>query len=315
MGTRAGVRRRALRIGLGLVLVVDLAVLGTDGFLLSHRTTTTKVDLHDALAQFRATSGVPAATAGTDASTSTTIAAATTVSVAPTAPTSSSAATSSSVPAGIPVSSAPTTPSHGPPTAGVYTYATSGGETISVLGAHHDYPAVTYASVQPTGGCGWRIHAELIKEHVDERQMCSDAGSIQQLSQSREVTFFGTTDGGTYTCHPPQVQVAPGDGPGSRIEVDCGDGKGSNAHLVRTIVGFGTATVGDQVVDVVRIRVDGTLSGRIHGTSLDTLTLVAGTGLPVHWDRMVDTLAQAFGSTVHYVEHATFDLQSLSPQT
>jgi hypothetical protein len=69
------------------------------------------------------------------------------------------------------------------------------------------------------------------------------------------------------------------------------------------------------VVEVVRIRVDGTLSGRIHGTSHDVLTLVRSTGLPLHWQRTVDTMAQAFGTNVHYVEHATFDLQSLVPQT
>jgi hypothetical protein len=197
----------------------------------------------------------------------------------------------------------------------VYAYATSGGESISLLGSRHDYPAVTYASVEPTGGCGWRIHASLIQEHVDERQMCTEDGSVAQLAQSRRVTFFGTTDGGTYTCHPPQVQAGPREGAGARQVVACGDGEGSSAHLVRTLQGFGTVTLGGQTVEVVRIRVEGVLSGRIRGTSLDTLTFVRSTGLPVHWERMVDTVAHAFGGDVRYVEHATFDLQSLAPQT
>jgi hypothetical protein len=315
VGTRAGARRQALRIGLGLVLVVDLAVLGTDAFLLSHRTTTTRVDLDDALSKYRAASGSTAAPIDESASTSTSIAAAPPSSAVTGATPTSSADTSSSVPTRIPVSSAPATPSSGPPSSGVYAYATTGGEAVSILGAHHDYPALTYASVHPTGGCRWEIDAEVVQEHVDERQMCTGDGSVSQLSQSRRVTFFGTTDGGTYTCAPPQVQLAPGDQAGSHIVVDCGDGKGSTAHLVRTTVGFGTATVGGQVVAVVRIRVDGTLTGRIRGASQDLLTLVAATGLPVHWQRMVDTMAQAFGTNVHYVEHATFDLQSLVPQT
>jgi hypothetical protein len=315
MGTRAAPRRRALRIGLGLVLVVDLVVLGTDAFLLSNRTTTTKVDLNDALAHFRAASGGPAAAVEPGAPTSTTTAAATTSSPAPGASPTAEAATSTSVPARIPVSTAPTAPSSAPPAAGVYAYATSGGESVSILSAHHNYPAMTYASVQPTGGCGWRIHADVIKEHVDEREMCTEGGTVSQLSQTRRVTFFGTTDGGTYTCRPPQVQFSAGDAVGSKVAVDCGDGKGSSAHLVRTIVGYDTVTLGGQAVEVVRVQVDGVLSGRINGSSQDLMTLVRATGLPVHWQRMVDTMAQAFGANVHYVEHATFDLQSLTPQT
>ena len=35
------------------VLLLDLAVLGTDGYLLSHRSTTTAVNLQDALTNFR----------------------------------------------------------------------------------------------------------------------------------------------------------------------------------------------------------------------------------------------------------------------
>ena len=66
-------------------------------------------------------------------------------------------------------------------------------------------------------------------------------------------------------------------------------------------------------VAVVRIRIDGTITGRIRGTSIDLLTLVAGTGLPVRWQRSVDTLADAFGSTVRYQEQAQFDLVSLHP--
>ena len=197
----------------------------------------------------------------------------------------------------------------------MYAYRTSGGESISVLAAHHDYPAVTYAAVHHTGGCGWRIHADVVKEHVDERSLCSGAGAVSQMSQTREVSFFGTTDGGTFTSAPPAVQTADADVVGSRSQSDCGDGKGSSARLVRTTLARETAVVGGVSVAVVRIRIDGTITGRIRGTSTDLLTLVVGTGLPVRWQRSVDSLADAFGSTVRYQEQAQFDLVSLAPQT
>jgi hypothetical protein len=84
---------------------------------------------------------------------------------------------------------------------------------------------------------------------------------------------------------------------------------------VRTLLGYGTASVGGVPVDVVRIRIDGTLTGRVRGTSVDLLTLVASTGLPVRWERSVDTIADAFGSSVRYQEQAQFDLVSLTPST
>jgi hypothetical protein len=314
---RAPLPRRWLRAAVIAVVLVDVAVLGTDAFLLSQRSTTTRVDLQDALVKFRATaSATPspsvAGTAGPSAVA--TAAASAPTSSAPAATSTAPVATSSSVPAEIPVSSAPTATS-GPPADGVYAYATAGGESVSVLGAHHDYPAMTYAAVHRTGGCGWTIQSEVIKEHVDRREMCTQAGSVLQLLQSREVTFFGTTEGGAYTCTPPQVQTTPLDGPGSRFLGDCGDGHGSTAHLVRTTLGRGTVLVGGVAVEVVQIRVDGTLTGKVRGTSSDLLTLVAATGLPVHWVRSIDTLADAFGTTVRYQEQARFDLQSLTPQT
>jgi hypothetical protein len=74
-------------------------------------------------------------------------------------------------------------------------------------------------------------------------------------------------------------------------------------------------TLGGVPVEVVKIRIAGTMTGRVRGTSTDVLTLVAATGLPVRWERTVDTLADAFGASVRYVEQAQFDLVSLTPQT
>jgi hypothetical protein len=319
MGMRGRLDRRPLRVAIAVVVLVDVAVLGADVYLLSNRSTTTQVDLQDALLTYRSAgngtpSVTPATTGGAEVTVAPTIASA---SFGP-APSTPATAPPTSVTAPQPVGAPPTTaaaPQVAPPAQGVYEYRTAGGESISVLGADHDYPATTYSVVRRTGGCGWQIHSEVIKEHVDERTMCTQAAGVLQLAQSREVTFFGTTDGGTFTCDPPQVQTTPGDVPGARATSVCGDGKGSQAQLDRTTLGSDTATVGGLVVDVIRIRVTGTLTGRVRGTSLDLLTVVAATGLPVRWERSVDTLADAFGSTVRYQEQARFDLVSLTPST
>ena len=111
----------------------------------------------------------------------------------------------------------------------MYRYRTSGGESVSVLGAHHDYPPETFAVVRHTGGCGWTIRAEVVREHVDERRMCSDPDRLLQLEQSREVEFFGTRDGGAFVCDPPQVQHRLGEDVGATWTGDCGDDR-AGAH-------------------------------------------------------------------------------------
>jgi hypothetical protein len=129
------------------------------------------------------------------------------------------------------------------------------------------------------------------------------------------VTFFGTTDGASMRCTPAQVQYVLGDPAGAREVSSCSDGKGADAAMTRTVLRYGTATIGGVAVDTVTYRVDGTMTGRVRGTSMDLYTVVQATGLPVHMERTVDTVADAFGTSIRYHEQATFDLVSLTPQT
>jgi hypothetical protein len=306
-----------MRVAIGAAVLVDLAVLGADVFLLSGVSSTTVVALDDALVDYRAsidptTTAVPApASAGAWAEPVPSAAVATPVAAAGPAPPVSATASSDAITSGAPDAA----PAFAPPAPGVYRYRTSGGESISVLGAHHDYPAETYAVVRATGGCGWQIRSEVVREHVDERQMCSDGSQLLQVAQTRQVEFFGTRDGGGFVCDPPQVQHAVGDAPGAVWAGDCGDDRGADGHLVRTTVGTGRMTIDGVTVDVIRFRIDGTLTGRVRGTSVDLMTVVASTGLPVVWDRTVDTVADAFGASVRYQEQARFELVSLTPTT
>jgi hypothetical protein len=197
----------------------------------------------------------------------------------------------------------------------VYAYATEGGESISLLASRHSYPEVTYGAVRHLGGCRWEVTSEVIKEHRDRRELCNEPGRILQPSQQRSVEFLNTREGLPYVCSPSLVLYEVGQAAGSQASASCNDGDGSTAALVATFLGTGQETVGGQVVDVVRIRLIGTISGAARGTSSDEFTLVASTGLPVRVVRSVDTVTNALGNDVRYSESATFVLQSLTPAT
>jgi hypothetical protein len=298
-----------LRIALAAFVLLDLVVLGADVFLLSQVSSTTEVELDDALVDYRASLDTsPTVTSAPAGGAEVTAAPATTA--APVAPGPTVGVASEAPPT--PATATPA--AFSPPEPGVYRYRTTGGENVSVLGAHHNYPAETFAVVRRTGGCGWTMRSEVIREHVDERQMCSEPGRLLQVLQRREVEFFGTRDGGGFSCDPPQVQHAVGDARGATWRGSCGDDRAAG-ELLRTTLGTGQATVGGITVDVIRIRVDGTLTGWARGTSTDVLTVVAATGLPVVWERTVDTVADAFGASVRYQENARFELVSLTPST
>lgn len=201
------------------------------------------------------------------------------------------------------------------PVEGVYAYRTTGGERISLFGAHHDYPERTFATVRHLGGCGWEARNDVVAEHVDIRTLCNDDRSFLQTRQERQVTFFGKKDGARMDCEPPLNLYTAGDKSGTRTKTVCSDGEGSDVHLTSVFLGTDTLVIGGERIEALHVLDEGTCTGRVEGTSVDELWLHPRTGLTLKWHREVDTIANAFGGAkVHYTEEATFALESLEPR-
>jgi hypothetical protein len=202
------------------------------------------------------------------------------------------------------------------PAEGVYAYRTTGGEKLSLFGAHHDYPARTFATIRHLGGCSWEARNDVVDEHTDIRTLCNDDRSFLQLRQERQVEFFGKRDGARMVCEPPLTLYMAGDLTGTRTATDCRDADGNTVHLASVFLGFDELRIGAQVVRAIHVRDDGTISGpKMHGTSMDELWLHPRTGVTLRWHRAVDTTANAFGGAkVRYTEEATFLLESLEPR-
>lgn len=311
------------------LLVLALAVLAADGYVLSQRNATTTVALDDVVAEFRTGSTVtppppavdPVGGAADPAAAAVAVADPTTAPPADAAPAPAAPDPAPAVePAPVePVAPAPVEPAapqaYRLPEEGVYTYSAQGGESISLLGSRHAYGPDAYATVRHTGGCSWEHRLTVIAEHVDTRVLCSQPGGYLQLAQDRQITFFGQTQGSAMACDPAQLHHGPGEAPGATGTAACAGSGGYDGSLTRTFRGTEAIDIGGTVVEAVRVDIDAVLSGRSVGQSHDQLWLHPETGLTLRWDRTVDTVADAvFGAQVRYQEQASFVLRSLVPQ-
>jgi hypothetical protein len=199
------------------------------------------------------------------------------------------------------------------PEEGVYIYATSGGEEISLFGARHTYPSRTFATIRHFGGCRWEQRIDVIEEHTDVRKLCSRPDEMLQVAQARYVTFFGQREGGELVCEPWVSLHALEEDKGRQTTGVCRGAEGE-AHLTRTFVGIEPFVIEGEIEQAVRISTVGKISGTHRGTSHDEMWLSRKSGLPFRWERTVDVVSSAYGANVRYTEDASFVLQSLDPQ-
>lgn len=302
---RPGRRRALALVGTPLAVVLCAVTL----WYVGQRNHTTTFGLDDALRALRAAEPAPAANAPTGATASATRGAA-----SPVAPSSTgagpaeggAASTPSSVPSGaVAVPAAPAVEPFQVPAAGVYAYATSGSDAIS-MGSRHQYPATTYAVLQHDEGCRWEVDHHVVDQHVDHITRCSQPGDELRIADASRVTFFGQTDGLTYVCDPPVSMFG--------ADATCTASDGSRSEDRATIVDRPTLVIGGVARSAVHLALDAILTGRAQGTAHNELWLDAATGLILRQVRDVDTQAHAAFGNVRYKEHAEFSLLSLTPQ-
>ena len=324
-----------LRVTQAVVVVFALMTGGTGTFLVSQGSQATVISADDVLADFRqvatpspgefATSvvdgaGQPATQTAGDAPVASEPAADTGSTesevVEPRAP---MAAPGGAIPGDQPsvAESAPVgsdgAPTFGTPTEGVYTYATTGWETVSMAGARHDYPAETFAAVRHLGGCRWETDHRFLEEHRERKEYCSDGSALLALGFDSYITFFGQTAESHGRCDPPQVSAHLPADPGQRYTSTCaGDGWTSDAIV--TFVGREAVEVAGQSVEGLHYTQETTLHGSNRGESHMDVWYHPQTGLPLQVIRRTQSFAHAFGSEVVYNEDVHLVLTSLDPQ-
>lgn len=199
-----------------------------------------------------------------------------------------------------------------PPT-GVYLYATSGFEDISIAGGHHTYPDRTTMTVMPAS-CGVDVRWDVFEERWDRWTLCTPGHALELRSFETYHEFFGQVEHRSYECVPGTDFRPQSSTPGTRTSGRC-ESRGAVVELTATVVSIEDVIVGSTNVAAVHVRVDETLTGDTRGTRFSDSWYAVADGLLLRRTAETDVHTESvFGST-HFTEELRLDLTSLEPRS
>lgn len=184
---------------------------------------------------------------------------------------------------------------------GVYTYETTGKESVDALtGATHHYPATTTITVIRKG-CGVRLQWDALDGRSTTWTLCTSHDTVTLRGLRETHTFFKRADHTNYTCTQ------------SGTRFTCTSPKGGESGDV-TPLGERMVSVHSVLSASLVIRTVATVTGQSHGTETTEWWLAPRTLLPL---RLVvasrTSRREPLVGTVHYREDAKLALVSRTP--
>jgi len=195
------------------------------------------------------------------------------------------------------------------PAPGVYTYSTSGGEGLSLMGVQRSFPSST-SMIVAVGRCA-TVSWVPSTQHTEATTVC--AGTDGALSVPRLVTdesIAGTTTMSTIVCPTTAYLLPPAVHPGVRWGVTCSlTSPAEKVALAGEALGQATMAVGGRAVTVEHTRFTLTFTGTEEGTNPTDFWIVPSSGLIV---RERETVGVTEGG-VRYDESMVATLTRLDP--
>ncbi len=195
------------------------------------------------------------------------------------------------------------------PPPGVYTYRTSGGEGLSLMGVQRAFPSTT-SMIVADGRCA-TVSWVPITQHTESTTVC--AGADGALSVPRLVTdesIAGSTTTTTVRCPATAYLLPPAGRPGEHWGATCTlTNPAEKVALVGRALGQTSMVVGGHAVPVEHSRLTLTFKGTDDGTSPTDFWIVPSSGLIV---REQETVGMTQGG-VRYSESMDAVLTALDP--
>jgi hypothetical protein len=173
------------------------------------------------------------------------------------------------------------------PAPGVYTYRTSGGEGLNLMGVARAFPSTT-SMIVADGRCA-TVSWVPITQHTEVTTVCD--GQDGSLSVPRLVTnesIAGSTTTSTVRCPATAYLLPPAARPGQRWGVTCSlADPAEKVAMEGEVLGPVTMAVGGRTVWVVHTRFTLTFDGTEHGTNPTDFWIVPTSGLIVRERELV----------------------------
>ncbi len=199
------------------------------------------------------------------------------------------------------------------PEPGVYTYSTSGRESVDALdGRHHDYPAETTITVRHEG-CGAKLTWRPLAERFDDTVVCPESSGVVLPSYRSYHEFFGMDDDREFVCEPGSLWYPAATEPGTTWTVRCAD---DDVDVLRTgtITGLSEVEVAGETIEVLTFELHDEISGASVGTNERVVKVLPENGLIVELAASVDVRSDSPLGDVHYLELYRLRLTSLAPR-
>jgi hypothetical protein len=195
------------------------------------------------------------------------------------------------------------------PAPGVYTYRTSGGEGLNLVGMRRTFPSTT-SMIVTDGHCA-TITWVPITQHTEATTLCTGSdGALDIPKLVTDESIAGTTSTSTVECPSTAYLLPPSARQGQRWSVTCSQVSPSEKVAMQgEALGLSSMQVDGHPVTVEHTRVSFTFDGTDRGTNPTDFWIVPANGLIV---REHETVAVDQGG-VDYNESMETTLTGLSP--
>ncbi len=195
------------------------------------------------------------------------------------------------------------------PAPGVYTYRTSGGESLNLVGVARSFPSST-SMIVDDGRCA-KVTWVPITQHTEETSFCNAPnGALTVPKLVTDESIAGATTTSTITCPASTYLLPPAARTGQRWSATCSlANPAEKIGLTGEALGRTTMVVGGHPVSVTHSRLMFTFTGSEHGTNPTDFWIEPASGLIV---RERETVAVTQGG-VRYDENMDATLAGLSP--
>jgi hypothetical protein len=204
---------------------------------------------------------------------------------------------------------------HPIPEEGVYTYATSGTESLNgPLSETHTYPLQSAVTVTRTP-CGFTWRWDVFERRSDVSTWCWTGAGLIETDSSTDHIFFKVHDKRGFVCSPPAIVLPKQTPPTSPLPgAVCEGGDTVNTKTVEYI-GHETLSVAGVEVETVVMKNTDVAGNKSTGESAVTMWLRPSDGLVVKMHRQADIGNDSIIGKIHYLEDITLVLTSLTPQS